>query len=108
MATGISSAPLSLLYTYSPGGNITQIKDNRGLSPIVLNYTYDARVQLKSAQANGPDGIYTTSYGYDGTSNRVSEIYSNSENHVVSQKGMYILRDCLVSTSDSSSTVSYV
>jgi len=109
MATDISSAPLSLLYTYSPGGNITRITDNSGTSPIVLNYTYDARGQLKSAQANGPDGIYTISYGYDGTSNRVSEIYRNSENQVVSQKGyVYTAGDYLVSTSDSSSTVSYV
>jgi len=109
MATDISSAPLSLLYTYSPGGNITRITDNSGTSPIVLNYTYDAIGQLKSAQANGPDGIYTISYGYDGTSNRVSEIYRNSENQVVSQKGyVYTAGDYLVSTSDSSSTVSYV
>ena len=109
MATDISSAPLSLLYNYSPGGNITRITDNSGTSPIVLNYTYDARGQLKSAQANGPDGIYTISYGYDGTSNRVSEIYRNSENQVVSQKGyVYTAGDYLVSTSDSSSTVSYV
>ena len=108
MATGISSTPLSLSYTYSGNGNIVKITDTTGATPVELNYTYDAKGQLKTAQVNKPTGIETVSYSYDGTSNRISETWKNNQNQILSQYTYtYQPGDYLVSKTDPSSVVNY-
>ncbi len=108
MATGISSTPLSLSYTYSGNGNIVKITDNTGANPVELNYTYDAKGQLKTAQVNKPTGIETVPYSYDGTSNRISETWKNNQNQILSQYTYtYQPGDYLISKTDPSSVVNY-
>ncbi len=108
MATSIASTPLSLSYTYSGNGNITKITDNTGTTPVELNYTYDSRGQLKTAQVNKPSGVETVSYSYDGTSNRISEIWKNNQNQIVSQYTyIYQPGDYLVSKGNQTSTTNY-
>ena len=108
MATGISSTPLSLSYTYSGNGNIVKITDTTGANPVELNYTYDAKGQLKTAQVNKPTGIETVSYSYDGTSNRISETWKNNQNQILSQYTYtYQPGDYLISKTEPSSVVNY-
>ena len=108
MATGISSTPLSLAYTYSGNGNIVKITDTTGATPVELNYTYDAKGQLKTAQVNKSTGVETVSYSYDGTSNRISETWKNNQNQILSQYTYtYQPGDYLISKIDPSSVVNY-
>lgn len=108
MATSIVSVPLSLAYTYSGNGNITQIIDNTGSTPVKLNYSYDARGQLKTAQVNKPTGIETVSYSYDGTCNRISEIWQNNQNQILEQYSyIYQQGDYLMSKAGQTGTTNY-
>ena len=89
-------------------GNIVKITDTTGAIPVELNYTYDAKGQLKTAQVNKPTGVETVSYSYDGTSNRISETWKNNQNQILSQYTYtYQPGDYLVSKTDPSSVVNY-
>ena len=88
--------------------NIVKITDTTGATPVELNYTYDAKGQLKTAQVNKPTGIETVSYSYDGTSNRISETWKNSQNQIISQYTYtYQPGDYLISKTDPSSVMNY-
>ena len=83
MVTQIAGTPLNLSYTYTSNGNISKIVDASSLTPKTYNYTYDARGQLKTAEAEFStywNGMETVAYTYDGVGNRTKQTWSTSGN----------------------------